>query len=198
MNLTLARIACAAASFVLLVGCGNDSPGTPTTSSQVSPSSAASATATSTASVTATSTSPSSASFDPCTALTSQFLAQHQWNARPPAQRQDQVGGISWSGCLYVAQATYTFRVQSSNATLAQVREKFPTAADLTIGGRKALRYQARPDVPGGCTVNIEMKSGSLSILVDDPRGTHPRGLSPCDNAEEIAEAVAPLLPAGS
>ncbi|WP_194813832.1 DUF3558 domain-containing protein [Nocardia sp. XZ_19_385] len=190
MNITSARIACATATVALLVSCGNDTPGKPTTTSQASASSAASATA--------TSTSTSAAAFDPCTALTTQLLSQHQWNARPPAQRQDQVGGFTWKGCLYVAQTTYTFRVQTSNATLAQVREKFPSAADLTIGGRKALRYEARPDVPGGCTLNIEMKSGSLSILVDDPRGVHPRKLSPCDNAKEIAEAVAPLLPAGS
>jgi hypothetical protein len=42
------------------------------------------------------------------------------------------------------------------------------------------------------------MKSGSLYILVDDPHGLHPRKLSPCASATEIAEAVAPLLPAGS
>jgi hypothetical protein len=88
--------------------------------------------------------------------------------------------------------------VETTNGILAQVREKFPAAIDLTVGSRKALRYEARPDVPGGCTVNVEMKSGSLYILVDDPRGLHPRKLSPCASATEIAEAVAPLLPAGS
>ncbi|MFQ6392760.1 DUF3558 domain-containing protein [Nocardia sp. KC 131] len=145
-----------------------------------------------------TSGSGQSASFDPCTALTPSFLASHQWDARPPATRQESTGDVRWKGCLFVAQSAYTFRVETTNGILAQVREKFPAATALTVGGRKALRYEARPDVPGGCTVNVEMRSGSLYILVDDPRGLHPRRLSPCASATEIAEAVSPLLPAGS
>ncbi|MEV6340904.1 DUF3558 domain-containing protein [Nocardia vinacea] len=144
------------------------------------------------------STGATATAFDPCTALTPQFLAQHQWDARAPEHKQTTTGAFTWKGCAYLAQARYTFGVQTTNGTLAQVREKFPAATELTIDGRKALRYEARPDVPGGCTVNIDMKSGSLYILVDDPRGLHPRKLSPCDNVTEIAEAVAPLLPQGS
>lgn len=144
------------------------------------------------------STSVTATAFDPCTALTPQFLARHQWDARAPEHKQTTTGAFTWKGCAYLAQARYTFGIQTTNGTLAQVREKFPTATELTIDGRKALRYEARPDVPGGCTVNIDMKSGSLYILVDDPRGLHPRKLSPCDNVTEIAEAVVPLLPRGS
>ncbi|WP_040691823.1 DUF3558 domain-containing protein [Nocardia vinacea] len=144
------------------------------------------------------STSATATAFDPCTALTPQFLAQRQWDARAPEHKQTTTGAFTWKGCAYLAQARYTFGVQTTNGTLAQVREKFPAATELTIDGRKALRYEARPDVPGGCTVNIDMKSGSLYILVDDPRGLHPRKLSPCDNVTEIAEAVVPLLPQGS
>ncbi|MEV2222357.1 DUF3558 domain-containing protein [Nocardia vinacea] len=144
------------------------------------------------------STSATATAFDPCTALTPQFLAQHQWDARAPEHKQTTTGAFTWKGCAYLTQARYTFGVQTTNGTLAQVREKFPAATELTIDGRKALRYEARPDVPGGCTVNIDMKSGSLYILVDDPRGLHPRKLSPCDNVTEIAEAVVPLLPQGS
>ncbi|GAB2632176.1 DUF3558 domain-containing protein [Nocardia goodfellowii] len=182
-----------AAALALLAACGNDNGATPATSST-------SAQSTSSAKTTAASTSApgTTSAFDPCTALTADFLAEHQWDARKPEPRQTNAGASTAKGCVYLARARYTFGVETTTTTLPQVREKFPTAADLTIGGRKALRYEARPDVPGGCTVNLEMKSGSLSILVDDPRGTHPRGLSPCDNAEEIAEAVAPLLPAGS
>jgi hypothetical protein len=105
---------------------------------------------------------------------------------------------MRWKGCLYVAQTAYTFRVQTTNVTLAQVHEKFPAAVDLTVADRKALRYEARPDVPGGCTVNVEMKAGSLYILVDDPRGIHLHKLSPCASATKIAKSVVPLLPAGS
>lgn len=144
------------------------------------------------------STSVTATAFDPCTALTPQFLAQHQWDARAPEHKQTTTGAFTWKGCAYLAQARYTFGVQTTNGTLTQVREKFPAATELTIDGRKALRYEARPDVPGGCTVNIDMKSGSLYILVDDPRGLHPRKLPPCDNVTEIAEAVVPLLPQGS
>ncbi|WP_054813027.1 DUF3558 domain-containing protein [Nocardia arizonensis] len=143
-------------------------------------------------------TSGASTAFDPCAALTQQFLAEHQWDARAPERKQTTTGGVVWQGCAYLAQTRYSFTVQTTNGTLAQVHEKFPSATATTINGRKALRYQARPDMPGGCTVNVEMTSGSLYILVDDPRAAHPRKLSPCDNATEIAEAVVPLLPAGS
>ena len=47
---------------------------------------------------------------------------------------------MRWKGCLYVAQTAYTFRVQTTNGTLAQVHEKFPAAVDLTVADRKALR----------------------------------------------------------
>jgi hypothetical protein len=175
---------------IVLTACGGGNSSTPT--------SASTAPATSGTSTAPSSTSSTGAAFDPCTALTPQFLTEHQWNARTPTPKQDSTGNFQWKGCVYVAQSTYTFRVQTTNGTLAQVREKFPTATELTIGGRKALRYEARPDVPGGCTVNIDIKSGSLYILVDDPRGLHPRKLSPCDNVTEIAEAVVPLIPQGA
>ncbi|WP_433205880.1 DUF3558 domain-containing protein [Nocardia sp. CA-107356] len=178
------------AAAIVLAACGGGNSPTPTSTST--------APATSGPSTAPSSIPNTGAAFEPCTALTPEFLTAHQWNARTPTPKQDSTGGFQWKGCLYVAQSTYTFRVQTTNGTLTQVREKFPTATELTIGGRKALRYEARPDVPGGCTVNIDMKSGSLYILVDDPRGLHPRKLSPCDNVTEIAEAIVPLIPQGS
>ncbi|MFI7002797.1 DUF3558 domain-containing protein [Nocardia sp. NPDC050175] len=172
----------------LLTGCGDETKpaGTPTLPSSAAPS------------VTKTTGSDPQTAFDPCTALTPQFVSEHQWNALPPAPKQNSAAGISWKGCRYVAKAGYGFTIETTNGTLDQVREKFPAAVDISIGDRKALRYEARPDVPGGCTINVEMKSGSLYLLVDDPDGKHPRHLSPCDNATEIAQVVAPLLPAGS
>ncbi|WP_433520717.1 DUF3558 domain-containing protein [Nocardia pseudovaccinii] len=152
------------AAAVVLAACGGGSNSTSISTSAAPATSGTSAMPSST----------SNAAFDPCTALTSQFLSEHQWNARTPTPKQDSTGNFQWKGCLYVAQSTYTFRVQTTNGTLPQVREKFPAATELTIDGRKALRYEARPDVPGGCTINIDMKSGSLYILVDDPRGLHP------------------------
>ncbi|WP_433659023.1 DUF3558 domain-containing protein [Nocardia sp. CA-128927] len=178
----------AAALAALLTGCdGEANPGgTPTIASSTAPS------------VTKTTGSNPQAAFDPCTALTPQFISAHQWDALPPSPKQNSAGGISWKGCRYVTKAGYGFTIETTNGTLDQVREKFAAAVDISIGDRKALRYEARPDVPGGCTINVEMKTGSLYILVDDPTGKHPRQLSPCDNATEIAQAVAPLLPAGS
>ncbi|WP_051021252.1 DUF3558 domain-containing protein [Nocardia araoensis] len=174
---------------VLLTGCGDEtaSSQTATTTTRPDPSDAR------TSSTTGTQTS-----FDPCTALSSQFLAEHQWDALPPAPKQTSTGGISWKGCRYVARAGYGLTIQTTNGTLDQVKAKFPSATSIPVGGRNALRYEARPDVPGGCTLNVEMHDGSLYILVDDPSGKHPRKLSPCDNATDIASAVAPLLPAGS
>ncbi|MFI6772690.1 DUF3558 domain-containing protein [Nocardia sp. NPDC050412] len=183
-NRRLTGPALSAAALALLTACTSDK-GSPTPQSITSTSAPGSSDTTATA-------------FDPCTALTPQFLAQHQWDARAPEHKQTTTGAFTWTGCAYLARARYSFGVQTTNGTLAEAREKFPTATELTIHGRKALRYEARPDVPGGCTVNIDMKSGSLYILVDDPRGLHPRKLTPCDNVTEIAEAVVPQLPQGS
>ncbi|MGN2637362.1 DUF3558 domain-containing protein [Nocardia takedensis] len=179
------------AAAVLLGACGEDATTpTPTTAS-----------ATPTTSGAAASTPPraeAGGEFDPCVALTEGFLAEHQWDARAPERKQSTAGGHTWRGCAYLTRARYTFLVQTTDTTLDQVRRSFPTATEASFGGRRALRYEARPETPGGCTVNIETSAGSLYILVDDPRGAHPRNLSPCDSAAEIADAVAGLLPAGS
>ncbi|PXX68734.1 uncharacterized protein DUF3558 [Nocardia tenerifensis] len=172
----------------LLTGCGGEAKpaATATTPASTAPST-----------TTTTGSAPQPA-FDPCTALTPQFLSEHQWDGSPPSPKQNSTAGMSWKGCRYIAKAGYGFTIETTNGTLEQVRQKFPVAVDISIGNRKALRYEARPDVPGGCTINIEMKGGSLYVLVDDPTGKHPRKLSPCDIATDIAQAVAPLLPAGS
>ncbi|MFG1791764.1 DUF3558 domain-containing protein [Nocardia sp. NPDC049149] len=178
--------AATAAGLLLLTACtGERASGTPTSPTL------------STAPGTQTSANAQTA-FDPCTALTPTFLTEHQWDGLPPSPKQNAASGISWKGCRYVAKSGYGFTIETTNGTLDQVREKFPSAADASVAGRKALRYEARPDVPGGCTVNVEMKGGSLYIVVDDPSGKHPRKLAPCDIATEIAQSVAPLLPAGS
>ncbi|MGW4089191.1 DUF3558 domain-containing protein [Nocardia sp. NPDC004750] len=178
-----------AALTVLLTGCGDE-----TASSQTAPTT----TQRDLPGAGTTSTAGPQTSFDPCTALTPQFLAEHEWDALPPAPKQTSTGGVSWKGCRYVARAGYGLTIQTTNGTLDQVKAKFPSATSIPVGSRNALRYEARPDVPGGCTVNVEMHDGSLYILVDDPSGRHPRKISPCDNVTDIARAVAPLLPAGS
>ena len=189
------RVGAVVALAAALIGaCGHDDPSlVPTTTSPAATSPAGS--------TAATSTSPgaqASGEFDPCIALTESFLAEHQWDARAPERKQTTAGGHTWRGCAYLTRARYTFLVQTTDTGLAQVLETFPSATATTFGGRRALRYEARPDTPGGCTVNIETAAGSLYILVDDPRRAHPRNLSPCDSVGEIADAVVGLLPAGS
>ncbi|WP_280394293.1 DUF3558 domain-containing protein [Nocardia brasiliensis] len=140
------------------------------------------------------------AEFDPCRALTPQILAMHGWDAQPPDPRQPTVGAVTWKGCRYVARAGYGLVIETTNGTLAQVRQTFPRAVDISVGDRRALRYEARPDVPGGCTINVEMRSGSLYILADVPQTPTniARGLEACASATDIAEKVVPLLPVGS
>ncbi|MGV9545536.1 DUF3558 domain-containing protein [Nocardia beijingensis] len=178
----------AAAGLVLLSGCGGTAPSD----------SAVSATGVAGSSPSASpQTNPQSA-FDPCTALTTQFLAERQWDSRPPEPKQDSQGGLTWKGCRYVARAGYGFVVETTNGTLEQIRSKYPAAVDIPAGNRKAVRYEARPDVPGGCTINVEMRSGSLYILTNVPQTSTNKHLVACDIATDIATAVAPLLPAGS
>ncbi|MEU2125868.1 DUF3558 domain-containing protein [Nocardia niwae] len=178
-----------AAGLVLLAGCGDET--TPRESATSTPGATGSGPST-----------PSGANaqpaFDPCTALTPQFLAERQWDSRPPEARQDSQGGMNWKGCRYVARDGYGFVIETTNGTLDQVRSKYPSAVDIPAGNRKAVRYEARPDVPGGCTINVEMRSGSLYILTNVPQTSTNKHLVACDIATDIASAVAPLLPAGS
>ncbi|WP_084655080.1 DUF3558 domain-containing protein [Nocardia altamirensis] len=179
-----------AAGLLLATSCtGEKARGTPT---------GATSSATSAAAPRTTVVSNPSAAFDPCTALTPQLLATHQWDAKPPEPKQDTAAGITWKGCRYVAKPGYGFVVETTNGTLPQVREKYPAAADISIGQRKALRYEARPDIPGGCSINVEMNAGSLYILTNVPQTPANKTLVACDIATEIAQSVAPLLPAGS
>ncbi|WP_330228581.1 DUF3558 domain-containing protein [Nocardia sp. NBC_00508] len=182
--------ALAATGVVLLAACGGrttatESP-TPTTPGAAGAGSGASTGA------------GSPAAFDPCTALTPQLLAQRRWDAEPPEPKQDSQGGVTWKGCRYVAKAGYGFVVETTNGTLDQVRGKYPAAVDISAGDRKAVRYEARPDVPGGCTVNVEMRSGSLYILTNVPQTSANKNLVACDIATDIARTIAPLLPSGS
>ncbi|MEU6189986.1 DUF3558 domain-containing protein [Nocardia sp. NPDC047038] len=177
-----------AASSVLLSGCGGTTSNDPATSATGATESRSSASP-------QTNAQPA---FDPCTALTPHLLAQRQWDSRPPEPKQDSQGGVTWRGCRYVARAGYGFVVETTNGTIEQVRSKYPAAVDISAGDRKAVRYEARPDVPGGCTINVEMRSGSLYILTNVPQTSANKHLVACDIATDIARAVAPLLPAGS
>jgi hypothetical protein len=185
------RFVVGAVGLVLLAGCGDSTtpsePATSTTGPTGSgPSTSSGANA------------QSASAFDPCTALTPQFLAERQWDSRPPEPRQDSQGGITWKGCRYVARTGYGFVVETTNGTLDQVRSKYPSAVDVSAVDRRAVRYEARPDVPGGCTINVEMRSGSLYILTNVPQTSANKNLVACDIATDIARAIAPLLPAGS
>ncbi|RJO68236.1 DUF3558 domain-containing protein [Nocardia panacis] len=184
--MTAARVArtgfaLALASAALLTACGDSAKAVPTSSASPSP-------------IPPSSSAPQV--FDACKALTPQLLAEHRWDARPPAPQNDRVAETTWRGCLFIAKAGYGFVVQTTNGTLALVRTKFPDAAEVVLGGRKALRYKAHPAIPGGCEVNVEMKSGSLFVSTNVPPSA--TDLATCDLAIDIAETVTPLLPAGA
>ncbi|WP_167475838.1 DUF3558 domain-containing protein [Nocardia arthritidis] len=171
----------AIAVAALLAGCGGGQAASGDSATTAAPSSSAGAI---------------SQPFDPCKALTPQILADHQWDARPAAPQNDRVADSTRTGCVYVAKAGYGFVVQTTNNTLAQVKSKFPDAADIAVGARKALRYKAHPAIPGGCEVNVETRTGSLFVATNVPPTS--ANLMTCDLATQIAEVVAPLLPAGS
>ncbi|MGX1778582.1 DUF3558 domain-containing protein [Nocardia brasiliensis] len=138
--------------------------------------------------------------FDPCTALTPEFLAAHRWDALAPDPRHGTDGAMSWKGCRYVARTGYGFVVETTNHTLDQIQQKFPAAVEISINDRRAVRYEALPDIPGGCTINVETRSGSVYVLVDAPQTPMNKAngmLDACAYATEIAEEVVRLLPAG-
>lgn len=108
-------------------------------------------------------------------------------------------GGIKWRGCLWAQTDGYAASIQTTNITLDMVREKkFPDSQEFTIGSRRAVSTRQIDDHPeAACTVNVEMKGGSLEFNLTNPASSKITGhLNTCDLARELAEKVAPTMPA--
>jgi hypothetical protein len=150
----------------------------------------------------AASTSPSIAAdvptgYDPCTDIPQSVLdsenLRHKTNENHNAS-----GGIKWRGCGWVQPDGYAPAVTTTNITVDIVRDKkFADTREYTINGRRAISTRQVEEHPDQvCTINVEMKGGSLEFFLSNPPSNRKTGqLDTCALAKTLAEKVVPTMP---
>jgi hypothetical protein len=81
------------------------------------------------------------------------------------------------------------------------VRAKnFPDAHEFTINGRRAISTRQVAEHPqAGCTLDVEMKGGSLEFNLSNPPSNRLTGnLDTCELTRGLAEKVVPTMPANA
>ncbi len=177
------------AAFVL-VGCGSSVGGDATPSG--------SSTATTNAGTGVAADVPSG--FKPCDDIPQNVLDSEKLRMKIPAD-SDASGGIKWRGCQWVQSDGYGASIQTTNITVDMVKGKnFRDAREFTIGGRRAISTRQVDDHPeAACTLNVEMRGGSLEFNLSNPPSRKNTGhLDTCSLTQALAEKVVPTLPAGA
>ncbi|WP_227997425.1 DUF3558 domain-containing protein [Nocardia australiensis] len=178
----------AVGAAVLLSGCGSSTDGNakPATDS--------------------TSTEPSMAadvprSYNPCTDIPQSVLDSEKLHGQRIVHN-DASGGVMWRGCGYVRSDGYGVSISTTNLTVDLTRSRnFPEATEFTINGRHAIstRQFDSPYIKEACTVNVDMKGGSLDINLNNPPSNRDTGSTDsCVLARGLAEKIVPSLPAAS
>ncbi|WP_225727130.1 MULTISPECIES: DUF3558 domain-containing protein [unclassified Nocardia] len=176
----------------VLAGCGSSKDGTPepTSGSDKSTSSAKPA-------------PDVPAGYNACKDVPQSILDSEQLTNEGPEDSNAPQGGIIWRGCMYLHHGGYASSIQTTNATVDAVRDqKYPETTEFTIGSRRAIstRRFVGPHIKDSCTVDVEMKGGSLEVDVNNPpdQSSVTKDLDACDIAKSLAQKIAPTLPAGA
>ncbi|MBO0853535.1 MAG: DUF3558 domain-containing protein [Nocardia sp.] len=131
------------------------------------------------------------AGYDPCNDVPQGVLDALQLHMKIPA-KDTADDGTAWRGCQWVKSNAYGVAITITGATLDTVKGKYPDAQQFTIAGRPALSSRQLADhTPRQCTVNVQIKGGSLDIFLSDNDGPEDS----CGLARNIAEQVTPTLP---
>ncbi|WP_227998855.1 DUF3558 domain-containing protein [Nocardia australiensis] len=114
----------------------------------------------------------------------------------------DATGGVQWRGCRWVRPNGYSVGIRTTNLTIDLIRSRnYPETTEFTIGGRRAIstRQFDGPFINEACTVNVEMKGGSLEFNLNNPPSNRDTGSTDsCVFARGLAEKVTPTLPANA
>ncbi|MET9024123.1 DUF3558 domain-containing protein [Nocardia sp. NPDC004168] len=153
----------------------------------------------------ATSTSPSIApdvptGYDPCTDIPQSVLDSESLRSKDK-QDSNASGGVKWRGCAWLQTDGYAPVITTTNITVDMVRDKkFADTREYTINGRRAISTRQVDEHPDAvCTINVEMKGGSLEIFLSNPPSRKNTGsLDTCALARTLAEKVVPTMPATS
>lgn len=157
----------------------------------------------------AASTTPSLAAeapsgFDPCTDIPASIIKEEDMRADSPEHGNadyDGSRGIKWRGCGWAVPDGYAVGITTTNLTVDMVRDnkEFTVRWEDRIGGRRAVAINTadEKDPRASCTLNVEMKGGSLEFSMDNPASRDKTGhMDTCELARGLAEKVVPHVPA--
>lgn len=140
------------------------------------------------------------AGYDPCTDIPQSITDPVGLVGKTPDDNKAS-GGIVWQGCTWADPDGYAATIQVTNITLDAVRDKhFPGAREFDIDGRRAITSNQVDGQPeDACTLDIEMKGGSLEINLTNPDSAPKTGKQDtCQLARDLAEKVVPTVPASA
>ncbi|MEV6557889.1 DUF3558 domain-containing protein [Nocardia sp. NPDC051756] len=138
------------------------------------------------------------AGFDPCKDIPQSVLDSEKLLDKTPDD-SNASGGIKWRGCLWAQTDGYAASIQTTNITTDMARAKnFLDTREFTINGRRAISYRQSTDHPqAACTVDVEMKGGSLEFNLSNPPSRRITGqLDTCELTQKLAEKVVTTMPA--
>ncbi|MFD4432016.1 hypothetical protein ACFWPJ_22025, partial [Nocardia sp. NPDC058497] len=70
---------------------------------------------------------------------------------------------------------------------------------ELTVSNRAAITYYPPAQAGKWCSINVEMKNGSMEIGINvQPKPERSIGRHPCDIAKDLASMLAPTIQPGS
>ncbi|MET8878590.1 DUF3558 domain-containing protein [Nocardia sp. NPDC004604] len=183
---TLLGAALGVGAVVLLSGCGSSTGGDAkpvSTSTSAGPSLAADVPRT----------------YDPCKDVPQDVLDSEKLHNKHTVD-DSASGGVRWVGCQWVRSNGYGVSIRTTNLTIDLIRSRnFPETTEFTINGRRAIstRQFDGPYIKEACTVDVEMKGGSLEFNLNNPPSNRDTGsIDSCVLARGLAEKVVPSLPA--
>ncbi|WP_433195396.1 DUF3558 domain-containing protein [Nocardia sp. CA-107356] len=175
-----------AVGVVVLAGCGASTDGK-----------AEPATATTGAGSSMAADAPSS--YDPCKDVPQAVLDSEKLR-RTRVVNDDTSAGVKWRGCAFIRSDGYGVSITTTNLTVDATRSRnFPETTEFTVNGRRAIstRQFDGQYIKEACTVNVEMKDGSLDFNLNNPQSNRDTGSTDsCVLARGLAEKVVPSLPA--
>lgn len=178
-----------AAAGLALAGCGNSSPGIPSTTAS---------TATSRPSMAATTTNSVAPQWDPCT-IPDSAITNLGLNA---ATKNTQVAGVTfdgWKVCGWKsADKTYNLTIFTSSHTLEEFKQRtdFSDFTTTTVGNHTAVQYRSvGADHDLGCSITTQVSGGTVDFDVLNRYGNPGLG-DPCVIVRRLADGLGQYLPA--
>ncbi|MBF6437878.1 DUF3558 domain-containing protein [Nocardia cyriacigeorgica] len=182
----------AAVGVVVVAGCSSATEGQPVAEGAAGQGSSVSTTATLAA--------EAPAGFDPCTDIPASIIKEEDMRPATDDADYDGSGGRKWRGCRWMVPDSYAVGITTTNITVDMVKanKEFRIRDEYTIDGRRAVAFHAadETDPRSSCTLNVEMKGGSLEFSMDNPTSRNKTGhLDTCELARGLAEKVVPHVP---